>query len=51
VVLKRRLDEALRLILADNKDERPLADIARCWGFGGTGQFSRSFRARFGMPP
>src|SRR5262245_6716972 len=36
VLLKRRLDEALRLMLADDKDERSLKDIARCCGFGGT---------------
>jgi AraC-like DNA-binding protein len=51
VLLKRRLDEALRLILADDKEERSLTDIAKCCGFGGTSQFSRVFRARFGMPP
>jgi AraC-like DNA-binding protein len=51
VLLKRRIDEALRLMLADNKDERPLTDIATCCGFGGESQFSRAFRARFGVPP
>lgn len=51
VLLARRLDEALRLMLADNSDERSLADIATCCGFGGASQFSRAFRARFGMPP
>ena len=51
MLLKRRLDEALRLMLADNKDERSLTDIARCCGLGGTSQLSRAFRARFGMPP
>jgi AraC-like DNA-binding protein len=51
VLLKRRLDQALRLMLADNKDDRSLADIAKCCGFGGTSQFSRAFRARFGVPP
>jgi len=51
VLLTRRLDHALRLMLADNKGERSLADIATCCGFGGTSQFSRAFRARFGMPP
>jgi AraC-like DNA-binding protein len=51
VLLKRRLDEALRLMLADNKDDRSLADIAKRCGFGGTSQFSRAFRARFGAPP
>ncbi len=51
VLLTRRLDQALRIMMADHKDERPLADIARCCGFGGTSQFSRAFRARFGVPP
>src|SRR4051812_43969275 len=51
VLLKRRLDEALRLMLADNKDERSLTDITGCCGFGGMSQFSRAFRARFGAPP
>jgi len=51
VLLKRRLDEALRLMLADKEDERSLTDIAKCCGFGGTSQFSRAFRARFGAPP
>jgi AraC-like DNA-binding protein len=51
VLLKRRLDEALRLMLADNTDGRSLTDIAKCCGFGGTSQFSRAFRARFGVPP
>ena len=51
VLLKRRLDEALRLLLADNKDEHSLTEIAKRCGFGGTSQFSRAFRARFGAPP
>jgi AraC-like DNA-binding protein len=51
VLLKRRLDEALRLMLADGKDERSLKEIAKCCGFGGTSQFNRAFRARFGVPP
>jgi hypothetical protein len=44
-------DEALRLVMADNKDERSLAEIAKRCGFGGMSQFSRAFRARFGAPP
>jgi AraC-like DNA-binding protein len=51
LLLTRRLDEALRLLLADNKDERSLAEVAKRCGFGGTSQFSRAFRARFGLPP
>jgi hypothetical protein len=38
-------------MLADHNDERSLADIATCCGFGGVSQFSRAFRARFGVPP
>jgi AraC-like DNA-binding protein len=51
VLLQRRLDQALRLMMADNQDERSLLDIATCCGFGGTSQFSRAFRSRFGVPP
>jgi len=51
VLLKRRLDQALRLMLADSKDERSLTDTAKRCGFGGTTQFVRAFRARFGAPP
>jgi AraC-like DNA-binding protein len=51
VLLKRRLDQTLRLMLADDKDERSLTDIAKACGFGGMTQFSRTFRARFGTPP
>jgi AraC-like DNA-binding protein len=51
VLLTRRVDEALRLMLAHNKGERSLTEICKCCGFGGTSQFSRAFRARFGMPP
>ena len=51
VLLTRRLDQALRLMMADHKDERSLTDIAKACGFGGTSQLSRAFRARFGVPP
>ena len=37
--------------LPDPSEERSLADIARCCGFGGKSQFSRAFRAHFGAPP
>jgi AraC-like DNA-binding protein len=50
VLLKRRLDEALRLMLAD-KDERSLKEIVKRCGFAGASQFSRAFRARFGARP
>ena len=51
VLLQRRLDQALRLLLADNGDEYSLTDVAKCCGFAGASQFSRAFRARFGLPP
>jgi AraC-like DNA-binding protein len=51
VLLKRRLDAALRLMLEDNKDKRSLKEIARSCGFGGTSQFTRAFHRRFGAPP
>jgi methylphosphotriester-DNA--protein-cysteine methyltransferase len=51
VLLKRRLDEALRLMLEDNKDDRSLKEIVKRCGFGGSSQFTRAFRARFGMSP
>lgn len=51
VLLQRRLDQALRLLLADNKDEHAMTDVAMRCGFGGESQFSRAFRARFGLPP
>jgi AraC-like DNA-binding protein len=51
LLLKRRLDEALRLMLEDHKDERSFKEIVKRCGFGGTSQFTRAFRARFGAPP
>jgi AraC-like DNA-binding protein len=51
VLLKRRLDASVRLMLTAGEDERSLTDIARRCGFGGLSQFSRAFRARFGAPP
>jgi len=51
VLVKRRLDQALRLMLADNEDERSLTDIVKDCGFGGVSQFSRAFHSRFGAPP
>ncbi|HEY1543843.1 MAG TPA: helix-turn-helix domain-containing protein [Xanthobacteraceae bacterium] len=51
VLLKRRLDAAVRLMLTGGGDERSLTDIAGRCGFAGMSQFSRAFRARFGAPP
>lgn len=51
VLLRRRLDQALRLLLADRSGEQSLTDVAKRCGFAGMSQFSRAFRARFGLPP
>jgi AraC-like DNA-binding protein len=51
VLSKRRLDHAVRLMLADEKGARSLKEIVKCCGFGGTSQFSRAFRTRFSVPP
>jgi AraC-like DNA-binding protein len=51
VLSTRRLDQALRLLLGDDNDERSLTEVAKRCGFGGTTQFNRAFRARFGLPP
>jgi AraC-like DNA-binding protein len=51
VLLERRLEKALRLMLVDHKDDRSLKEIVKRCGFGGSSQFTRAFRARFGMPP
>jgi AraC-like DNA-binding protein len=51
VLLRRRLEASLRLLLADGKDQRSLTEIAKGCGFGGVSQFSRTFRARFGAAP
>jgi AraC-like DNA-binding protein len=51
VLMKRRLDKALRLMLADNENERSLMHVAKDCGFAGVSQFSRAFHARFGAPP
>ncbi len=51
VLLKRRLNQALRLMLEDNNADRSLKEIVKHCGFGGTSQFTRAFRARFGVPP
>jgi AraC-like DNA-binding protein len=51
VLLKRRLDASLRLMLTAEETDRSLNDIATCCGFAGASQFSRAFRARFGASP
>lgn len=51
VLLKRRLDHSLRLMLESNVKEQSLKEIVKRCGFGGPSQFSRAFRARFGISP
>jgi AraC-like DNA-binding protein len=51
VLSKRRLAAALQLLLADNTDDSSLKEIVKRCGFGGSSQFTRAFRARFGVPP
>jgi AraC-like DNA-binding protein len=51
LLLKRRLDEALKLMLAVDEDDRSLKQIVRRCGFSGPSQFTRVFRARFGVAP
>lgn len=51
MLLRRRLEQALRLLLADSKDEYALTEVAERCGFASASQFSRAFRARFGLPP
>jgi hypothetical protein len=51
VLLKRRLDEALRLMLATSKEERSLTGHRQVLWPWRHEAVSRAFRARFGMPP
>lgn len=43
--------EACRAVLADRDCTRTVADIAYAWGFKDQAQFSRLFKARFGLSP
>jgi AraC-like DNA-binding protein len=43
--------EACREALADPARKRTVAEIAYVWGFGDQAQFSRAFKAHFGVPP
>jgi AraC-like DNA-binding protein len=45
-----RLD-ACREALGDPARKQTVAEIAYQWGFGDQAQFSRAFKAQFGMPP
>lgn len=43
--------EACREALGDRFGNETVAEIAYRWGFSGQAQFSRAFRAQFGVPP
>jgi len=43
--------EACRESLRDPSNRQTVAEIAYRWGFGDQAQFSRAFKAQFGMPP
>lgn len=43
--------EACREALGDPAGNQTVAEIAYRWGFGGQAQFSRAFKAQFGVPP
>lgn len=43
--------EACRAALKDQANHQSVAEISYRWGFGDQAQFSRSFKAHFGIPP
>lgn len=43
--------EACREALRDPSNRQTVAEIAYRWGFGDQAQFSRAFKAQYGMPP
>jgi AraC-like DNA-binding protein len=43
--------EACRELLADTANRQTVAEIAYRWGFSDQAQFSRAFKAHFGVPP
>lgn len=43
--------EACREALRDPSNRQTVAEIAYRWGFGDQAQFSRAFKAQFGLPP
>jgi len=43
--------EACRDSLKDSNNRQTVAEIAYRWGFGDHAQFSRAFKARFGLSP
>jgi AraC-like DNA-binding protein len=51
VVLQRRLDRSLKVLLAGLSARTTLRGVAQSCGFRGETHFSRAFRARFGVTP
>ncbi|GJE59035.1 helix-turn-helix domain-containing protein [Methylobacterium trifolii] len=51
VLLRRRLDHVMRELLTNPVARESPAVLATRFGFGGPTQLSRTFRARFGLPP
>ena len=43
--------EACREALRDQANRQSVAEIAYRWGFGDQAQFSRAFKAQYGVPP
>lgn len=50
-VMDVRLEAASRLLMAPEHAALPMAEVAARTGFASQAQFSRSYRARFGLPP
>jgi AraC-like DNA-binding protein len=50
-ILHRRLDRSMKALLTGSAPKPPLRAIARNHGFQTEEQFSRAFRARFGITP
>jgi AraC-like DNA-binding protein len=50
-IRRRRLERSRRDLLDPELRHTPAAAIAERWGFASAAQFSRSFRAAYGLPP
>jgi AraC-like DNA-binding protein len=50
-IVQRRLDRAIKALLAGSTEKPPLRAIARGHGFQGEEQFTRAFRSRFQITP
>jgi AraC-like DNA-binding protein len=50
-ILCRRLDRCRDALADPGQRQRNVSEIAFAWGFNGAAHFSRTFKARFGVPP